>query len=67
VLNQFSHFRNMIFSRDGLLREHEANDCPDLDSVHNDCAFLRARCAAPADREPNNLQPPNPDARTPRP
>jgi hypothetical protein len=54
LLNQFSHFRNMIFSRDGLLREHEANDCPDLDSVHNDCAFPRAR-AAPANREPNNL------------
>ena len=23
MVNQFSHARNMIFSRDGLLREHE--------------------------------------------
>jgi non-lysosomal glucosylceramidase len=36
MLNQFSHFRNFIYSRDGSMREHEANDCPDLDSVHND-------------------------------
>eukprot|EP01116_Phalansterium_solitarium_P010681 TRINITY_DN2576_c0_g2_i1.p1 TRINITY_DN2576_c0_g2~~TRINITY_DN2576_c0_g2_i1.p1 ORF type:complete len:1038 (+),score=373.87 TRINITY_DN2576_c0_g2_i1:144-3257(+) len=35
-VNQFSHFRNFIYSGDGLMREHEANDCPDLDSVHND-------------------------------
>ena len=26
MANQFSHFRNMIYSRDGLMREHEAND-----------------------------------------
>ena len=36
LLNQFSHFRNFIYARNGLMREHEANDCPDLDSVHND-------------------------------
>ena len=36
MVNQFSHFRNFIYSGDGLMREHEANDCPDLDSVHND-------------------------------
>jgi uncharacterized protein (DUF608 family) len=36
MLNQFSHFRNFIYARDGSMREHEANDCPDLDSVHND-------------------------------
>lgn len=28
MVNQFSHFRNFIYSRDGLMREHEANDCP---------------------------------------
>ena len=42
MVNQFSHFRNFIYSGDGLMREHEANDCPDLDSVHN----VR-RCHAP--------------------
>lgn len=36
MVNQFAHFRNFIFSREGEMREHEANDCPDLDSVHND-------------------------------
>jgi len=45
MVNQFSHFRNFIFAaigdastdgRAGIMREHEANDCPDLDSVHND-------------------------------
>ena len=36
LLNQFSHFRNLIYAKSGSLREHEANDCPDLDSVHND-------------------------------
>lgn len=36
MVNQFSHFRNFIYAADGSMREHEANDCPDLDSVHND-------------------------------
>ena len=45
MVNQFSHFRNFIyaaigdestFGNPGIMREHEANDCPDLDSVHND-------------------------------
>jgi non-lysosomal glucosylceramidase len=36
MVNQFSHFRNFIYAKDGSMREHEANDCPDLDSVHND-------------------------------
>ena len=31
MVNQFSHFRNFIYSREGIMREHEANDCPDLD------------------------------------
>ena len=26
MVNQFSHFRNFIYSRDGIMREHEAND-----------------------------------------
>ena len=36
LVNQFSHARNFIYAADGSMREHEANDCPDLDSVHND-------------------------------
>lgn len=35
MVNQFSHFRNFIYDRDGVKREMEANDCTDLDSVHN--------------------------------
>jgi len=40
MVNQFSHFRNFIYAaigdsstdgRPGIMREHEANDCPDLD------------------------------------
>jgi non-lysosomal glucosylceramidase len=36
LVNQFSHFRSLHFLADGRLREYEANDCPDVDSVHND-------------------------------
>jgi non-lysosomal glucosylceramidase len=36
AINQMSHFRGMIFTRDGRMREYEANDCPDVDSIHND-------------------------------
>lgn len=36
LTNQFSHFRSLHYLRDGRLREYEANDCPDIDSVHND-------------------------------
>jgi len=35
-VNQFSHLRGFIFDKNGSMRELEANDCPDLDSVHND-------------------------------
>jgi hypothetical protein len=37
LINQMSHFRGMIWSRDGRMREFEAFDCCDLDSIHNDC------------------------------
>ena len=36
TINQMSHFRGMIYTRDGRMREYEANDCPDMDSIHND-------------------------------
>jgi non-lysosomal glucosylceramidase len=36
MINQMSHFRGMIYARDGRMREFEANDCPDMDSIHND-------------------------------
>jgi non-lysosomal glucosylceramidase len=36
AVNAMSHFRGMIFSRDGRMREFEAFDCMDLDSIHND-------------------------------
>lgn len=36
LVNAMSHFRGMIWSRDGRMREYEANDCMDLDSIHND-------------------------------
>jgi non-lysosomal glucosylceramidase len=36
AVNEFSHFRGMIFTLDGRMREFEANDCPDVDSIHND-------------------------------
>jgi hypothetical protein len=46
MANQFSHFRNFIYSRAGEMREHEANECPDLDTVHKDyhrhLQYLRA-------------------------
>jgi len=35
-INQMSHFRGMIWSRDGRMREFEALDCMDVDSIHND-------------------------------
>ena len=49
LVNQFSHFRSMHFLRDGRMREYEANDCPDIDSVHNDYQrHLPYSYAAPA-------------------
>jgi non-lysosomal glucosylceramidase len=36
MVNQLSHFRGMMFLRDGRMREYEAPDCPDIDSIHND-------------------------------
>jgi len=36
LINQMSHFRGMIWSRDGRMREFEAYDCIDVDSIHND-------------------------------
>jgi non-lysosomal glucosylceramidase len=36
MVNQMSHFRGMIWTRDGRMREFEAFDCADLDSIHND-------------------------------
>jgi len=36
LVNAVSHFRGMIWSRDGRMREFEAFDCMDLDSIHND-------------------------------
>lgn len=36
MINQMSHFRGLIWTRDGRLREFEAFDCPDVDSIHND-------------------------------
>jgi non-lysosomal glucosylceramidase len=36
LVNGMSHFRGMIWSRDGRMREFEAFDCMDLDSIHND-------------------------------
>ena len=36
LLNQFSHFRHLHWTVDGRLREYEAPDCPDVDSVHNE-------------------------------
>lgn len=36
AINSMSHFRGIIFSRDGRLRSFEAFDCMDLDSIHND-------------------------------
>ena len=36
LVNGVSHFRGMIWSRDGRMREFEAFDCMDLDSIHND-------------------------------
>lgn len=35
-LNAMSHFRGLIWSRDGRMRLFEAFDCMDLDSIHND-------------------------------
>ena len=36
LVNQMSHFRGMMYLRDGRMREYEAPDCPDVDSIHND-------------------------------
>lgn len=36
MVNQMSHFRGLIWMNDGRAREFEANDCPDVDSIHND-------------------------------
>jgi len=36
AVNAMSHFRGMIWSRDGRMREFEAFDCIDVDSIHND-------------------------------
>lgn len=36
AVNAMSHFRGMIYSKDSRLREFEAADCMDLDSIHND-------------------------------
>jgi len=36
MINQMSHFRGMMYLRDGRMREYEAPDCPDVDSIHND-------------------------------
>lgn len=36
AINEMSHFRGMIWTADGRMREFEANDCPDVDSQHND-------------------------------
>ena len=36
MVNQMSHFRGMMFLQDGRMREYEAYDCPDVDSIHND-------------------------------
>ena len=67
MVNMFSHMRSFIYAAisdetsddgGGMMREHEANDCPDLDSVHNDCASIlgqpnRARrCSVPSSPSP---------------
>eukprot|EP00048_Salpingoeca_helianthica_P016203 m.230998 g.230998 ORF g.230998 m.230998 type:complete len:1044 (-) comp18208_c0_seq1:66-3197(-) len=36
MVNQLSHMRGMMYLRDGRMREYEAPDCPDIDSIHND-------------------------------
>ena len=36
LVNGVSHFRGMIYTRDGRMREFEAFDCMDVDSIHND-------------------------------
>ena len=36
IVNGMSHFRGMIWSKDGRMREFEAFDCMDVDSIHND-------------------------------
>ena len=36
AINEASHIRGMMYLRDGRMREYEANDCPDVDSEHND-------------------------------
>jgi non-lysosomal glucosylceramidase len=36
AVNHMSHFRGFIWTADGRMREFEANDCPDVDSIHND-------------------------------
>ena len=36
AVNQASHYRTLMFFRDGRARQWEALDCPDVDSVHND-------------------------------
>ncbi len=36
AINEMSHFRGLIWTQNGRLREFEANDCPDVDSQHND-------------------------------
>lgn len=36
LVNGMSHFRGLIWSRDGRMRLFEAFDCMDLDSIHND-------------------------------
>ena len=33
AINHMSHFRGFIWTRDGRMREFEANDCPDVDST----------------------------------
>ena len=33
AINHMSHFRGFIWTRDGRMREFEANDCPDVDSA----------------------------------
>ena len=50
LVNQFSHVRNFIFARDGTMREHEANDCPDLDRCD-----LRSNRTAPPDSHTYSL------------
>jgi non-lysosomal glucosylceramidase len=36
AINMHSHFRSMIATADGRMREFEANDSPVIDNIHND-------------------------------